>query len=77
MNLKDPYDPAMLGPLYTGSVGTKRCQTLLLQSMGLGYGIAYRWIYAKLLIRYDLQEKTEDIPIQKTILFQRLKTQAL
>ena len=21
MNLKDPYDPAMLGPLYTGSVG--------------------------------------------------------
>ena len=28
-------------------------------------------------IRYDLHEKFEDIPIQKTLLFQRLKTQAL
>ena len=45
MNLKDSYAQAMLD-LYTLLVlDAKRCQTLILQSRGLGYGIAYWWIY--------------------------------
>ena len=51
LNLYEPKRPlrsSYAGPLYTVSVGRKRCQTLILQSRGLSYGIAYRWIYAKL-----------------------------
>ena len=52
LNLYEPKRPSRssyAGPLYTASVGRKEVsQTLILQSRGLGYGIAYRWIYAKL-----------------------------
>ena len=45
---KRPLRSSYLG-LYTLLVlDAKRCQTLILQSRGLGYGIAYQWIYAKL-----------------------------
>ena len=75
LNLYEPKRPlrsSYVGPLHTFSVGRKEVSDFAFEkSRGLGDG------FTPSSIRYDLEEKTEDIPIQKTLLFQRLKPHAL
>ena len=57
------------GPWYTISVGCKEVSDF-------DFAIKGPRVWKSLLIdlrRYDLQEKTGDIPVQKTILFERLR----
>ena len=61
-NLKDPYVPPMLGFYKLLVLDKKRCRTLILRSRSSAMEQPTDG-FTPSTLRYDLQEKAEDIPI--------------